>query len=129
MLLKVSLIQIFCSRLVFINWLQNHLIPCPFKYLTGIDCPGCGFQRSVIALIRGDLYKSLALYPATIPLILLSVYLVIDKFLKLDIDKFLKLDNSKSIVKKTLFMFVGGIILVSYFIKMWSIYEHYKASA
>jgi len=121
MLLKVSLIQIFCSRLVFISWLQNHLIPCPFKYLTGIDCPGCGFQRSVIALIRGDLYKSLALYPATIPLILLSAYLIIDKFFTLD--------NSKSIVKKTLFMLVGSIILVSYFIKMWSIYEHYKASA
>lgn len=121
MLLKVTTIQIFCSRLSFFSWLQNHLLPCPFKYLTGIDCPGCGFQRSVIALIRGDLYKSLALYPATIPLILLSAYLVIDKFFKLD--------NSKSIVKKTLFMFVGSIILVSYFIKMWSIYEHYKASA
>jgi hypothetical protein len=25
--------QIFCSQFGFIHWLQNHLIPCPFKYL------------------------------------------------------------------------------------------------
>jgi hypothetical protein len=121
MLLKVITIKIFCSRLVFINWLQNHLLPCPFKYLTGIDCPGCGFQRSVLALIRGDLHKSLTLYPAAIPLILLSIYLILDKYFKLD--------NSKNAVKKILFMIVGGIILTSYFIKMWTMIDRYKLSA
>src|SRR5882762_1916714 len=117
MLLKITTIKIFCSQLCFFSWLQNHLLPCPFKYLTGIDCPGCGFQRSVIALIRGDLHKSLTLYPATIPLILLSTYLVLDKFFKLD--------TSRDIIKKSAFMLIGGIILASYCIKMWSIYEHY----
>jgi len=121
MLLKITTIKIFCSQLCFFSWLQNHLLPCPFKYLTGLDCPGCGFQRSVIALINGDLHKSLGLYPAAIPLILLSVYLIFDKYFKLD--------NSKSIVKKTLFMVVGGIILASYCIKMWGLFSHYKASA
>jgi hypothetical protein len=121
MLLKVDVIQVFCSRLNFINWLQNHLIPCPFKYLTGLDCPGCGFQRSMLALIHGDLHKSVALYPAAIPLISLSIYLIFDKYFKLD--------NSKNIVKKTLFMIVGGIILTSYCIKMWGLFSHYKASA
>ena len=121
MLLMVSAIQIFCSRLVFINWLQNHLLPCPFKYLTGIDCPGCGFQRSVIALAQGNLHKSLMLYPATIPLLLFFIYGIADRLFKLD--------TSKSLIKKSAFMLIGSIILISYCIKMWDIYQHYKISA
>jgi len=121
MLLSVNAIPIFCSRLTFISWLQNHLIPCPFKYLTGIDCPGCGFQRSVIALMHGDLNKSLSLYPAAIPLILLSIYVAADGFFKLD--------NSKNMLKKTLFMTVGLLIIGSYCYKMWHIYTLYKPSA
>jgi len=120
MILPYIPIQIFCSRLVFINWLQNHLLPCPFKYLTGIDCPGCGFQRSVMALIQGNFQKSLMLYPAAIPLLLFFAYGLADKFFKLD--------TSKNTIKKSLFVFTGAIILVSYGIKLWCLYGHYKAS-
>lgn len=28
--------------------------PCPVKALTGLDCPGCGSGRMVLALARGD---------------------------------------------------------------------------
>jgi len=121
MLVKLLNIQIFCSRLISISWLQNHLIPCPFKYLTGIDCPGCGFQRSIIALMQGNLYKSFALYPAAIPLLLFFVYGLADKYFQLD--------NSKSIIKKTGFIIIGSIILISYTIKMWGVFEHYSISA
>jgi hypothetical protein len=114
-------LQVFCSRLLFINWLQNHLIPCPFKYLTGIDCPGCGFQRAVIELFRGDFHKSFSIYPPAIPLLIFFAYGIFDGFFKLD--------NKKSIIKKSLFMLVGTIVLVSYSLKMWEIYAHYKASA
>lgn len=27
---------------------------CPFKAITGIDCPGCGMTRAMISLIAGD---------------------------------------------------------------------------
>jgi len=46
------------------------LIPCPFKYLTSLDCPGCGFQRAVIALLQGNFVESIHLYPPTIPFLL-----------------------------------------------------------
>jgi hypothetical protein len=121
MVLQFIQLQIFCSRLVFINWLQNHLLPCPFKYLTGIDCPGCGFQRSVMALIQGNLYKSFQLYPAAIPLLLFFAYGLADKFFKLD--------TAKNTFKKTFFVVTGVIILVSYGIKMWGLCSHYEASA
>ncbi|MFI5139848.1 MAG: DUF2752 domain-containing protein [Sphingobacteriales bacterium] len=120
MLLNYIPLQLFCSRLVFINWLQNHLIPCPFKYLTGIDCPGCGFQRSVLALFQGDLHKSFTLYPPTIPLLLFFTYGLADKYLKLD--------NSKNTLKKTLFVINGTIVLVSYSIKILHLYAHYTIS-
>lgn len=40
--------------------LRGHLSPgCPFRTLTGLDCPGCGGTRALFALTQGDL--SLAL--------------------------------------------------------------------
>ncbi|MDR6942879.1 DUF2752 domain-containing protein [Mucilaginibacter pocheonensis] len=114
-------LQLFCSQPGFIHWLQNHLIPCPFKYLTGLDCPGCGFQRSVIALIQGNVHQSFSLYPPAIPLLLFFTYGIADGYLKLDTSKF--------VVKKTLFIITGSIVLVSYGIKVWGLYTHYKTSA
>jgi Protein of unknown function (DUF2752) len=46
-----------------VNWLQQHLLPCPFRARFGFDCPGCGFQRSVLALLKGDIAASWQFYP------------------------------------------------------------------
>jgi hypothetical protein len=97
----------------FFSWLQQHLIPCPFKKLTGIDCPGCGFQRSLIALCKGDLAGSIHLYPATIPILFTALFVF--TAMKLNWDK-------GHIVKKTLYMLTGGLILVTY---AWKIYHRY----
>lgn len=32
----------------------NLLPKCPFNWLTGLDCPGCGATRMVHALLHGD---------------------------------------------------------------------------
>ncbi|MBV8390584.1 MAG: DUF2752 domain-containing protein [Mucilaginibacter sp.] len=109
------MIQCSCCQLLFIQWLQEHLLPCPFKYFTGIDCPGCGFQRSVIALVQGDLHKSFGMYPPAIPLLLFFAYGILDyRF---------KLDTKNEIIKKTAYMIVGTIIMVSYCIKMYGLYK------
>lgn len=109
----MALNYISCS-LLFVNWLQDHLIPCPFKYLTGIDCPGCGFQRAVIALFKGNFHQSFALYPPAIPIIITAIWWLTDAFCQLD--------NKKATVKKSLFMITGSVILVSYLIKMFTVY-------
>jgi hypothetical protein len=96
------------------NWLQNHLIPCPFKKLTGIDCPGCGFQRSVIALVKGNLSDSFHFYPATIPFLLTILFVLFSCKLHAD---------NKHIIKKTLYMITGSVIIVSYVIKMYGLYR------
>jgi hypothetical protein len=96
-----------------INWLQHHLLPCPFKYLTGIDCPGCGFQRAVIALVQGDLRKSFTGYPPAIPLLIFFMYEIISQFFKLN--------DQKGIVKKSMVIIVCTIVLVNYRYKIWPI--------
>jgi hypothetical protein len=58
----------------FIRWMEEHMLSCPSKKYLHIECPGCGFQRSFIALMQGDLYTSLALYPATIPILIMIVF-------------------------------------------------------
>ena len=68
--------MIFCLLTYsgFTQWLQDNMFSCPSKKYLHIECPGCGFQRSCIALLNGHLQNSLLLYPATIPLLLLLVF-------------------------------------------------------
>ena len=68
--MKFYLILLLFANNLF-TWLSNHMLPCVFKKITGYNCPGCGIQRSVLALLKGNLYQSFMLYPATIPLIIL----------------------------------------------------------
>ena len=103
---------IFCSLLELIHWLQNHLLTCPFKAITGLDCPGCGFQRSVIALVQGNWSQSFHLYAATIPLLITASIFATDRKLKFD---------RKDTYKKGLSIFTGIIILGSYLIKMYAL--------
>lgn len=112
MLVNFTILQISRSRQLSVSWLQNHLLPCPFKYITGIECPGCGFQRSVIALIQGKLHQSLQLYPAAIPLLIFFTYGFADKRFNLD--------TPENTIKKTVAVLMGIMILGSYVIKLWS---------
>lgn len=59
------------------KWLQQHQLTCPLKKYLGITCPGCGMQRSFIALLNGDIKSSFMLHPVTIPLIAFFLYAVL----------------------------------------------------
>ncbi|MFD0750493.1 DUF2752 domain-containing protein [Mucilaginibacter calamicampi] len=113
MVIVSAIINISRSQPLFISWLRDHLLPCPFKYFTGLDCPGCGFQRSVLALMQGNLSESFRLYPATIPLLLFIIYTLADRFFKLD--------TEKGLLKKSFFVIVGWLVLISYGFKLWHI--------
>ncbi|WP_425607784.1 DUF2752 domain-containing protein [Pinibacter soli] len=53
------------------------MLTCPSKKFLHIDCPGCGLQRSVIAMLKGDAIESFYLYPATVPLFLTIILLLL----------------------------------------------------
>ena len=92
-----------------IDWLEHHLLKCPYKTLTGIDCPGCGIQRSFLELLRGHFQESFSLYPALIP--------VIFTFIFLGLHLKYKYNNGAKIVQWG-FIFSCTIILVSYIFKV-----------
>lgn len=50
------------------------MLDCHWKKHFGIECFGCGFQRSIELLFEGNFLDSLAMFPATIPLLLTFGY-------------------------------------------------------
>ena len=95
-----------------IEWLKNHLLTCPSKYFFHIDCPGCGLQRSFVALVEGDLVKSLQLYPATIPILFCFIFTAMHLVFKYK--------YGPEIIKSA-FVFTSLVIVISYFYKIVSL--------
>lgn len=56
---------------------------CPFRWLTGICCPGCGMTRAVISLLRLDFRQAFYYYPLVflVPLVFV-LYLLRKHFSK-----------------------------------------------
>ncbi len=96
--------------LEYVSRLYAWLLPCPIKAITGIDCPGCGFQRSLLALLQGHWYESYQLYPPTVPLLMLLVYIVLKSILGFD---------KRGIVMKLLAIVCGWFVLGVYVMKLW----------
>lgn len=60
--------------------LEDYMLPCMNKKLFGFDCPGCGLQRSVIHLIKGEFGAAFEMYPAIYPIIFLFAFLFLNRF-------------------------------------------------
>lgn len=99
----------------FLDQADNFFLPCPVKYLTGFDCPGCGFQRSFLALIQGNMVESFRLYPPTVPLLITFIVGLSANYLSKG--------NSDKLIK-ILYLITGSIITISYFFKLFSPHIH-----
>ncbi|MBR5655329.1 MAG: DUF2752 domain-containing protein [Prevotella sp.] len=54
------LLVVVLAVLTLVDPAQSIWIPkCPVKLLTGLQCPGCGFQRAAHALMHGDVLGAL----------------------------------------------------------------------
>ena len=96
-----------------LSWLENHFLPCAYHQLFDIECPFCGSQRALIALLNGNVAESLKLYPALIPTLVLITALLIQILFKLRYGwKLVR------IMLKADF----AIIMISYFFKLLHIY-------
>ncbi|MDR2824678.1 MAG: DUF2752 domain-containing protein [Prevotellaceae bacterium] len=85
------------------------MLTCPSKYFTGIDCPGCGFQRSVAALFEGRFLESITLYPATLPFIFCLIFTLLH--LKFDF-------KHGATIIKYLFIFYISVVIIFYIYKI-----------
>lgn len=92
-----------------IDWLSNHMLSCPMKASTGIDCPGCGMQRAIIKLLEGDLQGSLQMNPSALPILFMLIFLMLHL-------KFQFKHGAKIIT--VLFILSTTIIIVNYIVKL-----------
>ncbi len=60
---------------IALEWLEKIMIPCFFKAIFHIDCPGCGLQRSMFLLLKGDLAGGINMYWATVPIVFMFIVL------------------------------------------------------
>lgn len=91
-----------------VNWLENNLLACPYKKYFGMDCFGCGMQRSFIALLKGEFALSFYLYPALVPMILMFLFLIIHLIFKFE---------KGGTWLKYWFIFVVSIVLINFVLK------------
>ncbi len=91
------------------------MLPCLNKKLFGIDCLGCGLQRSVMLLLQGEFQAAFYMYPAVYPLILLLVFMISRFWILLKYDKHIRI---------LLITITVITIIISYLFKMKVIHIH-----
>lgn len=69
--------------MVFVLHIEEYMLPCFTKKIFGVDCPGCGLQRSMAFLLKGDFASAFEMYPAIFTIILLLGFLLADTFFKI----------------------------------------------
>jgi hypothetical protein len=89
------------------------MLPCSWKENFGVECPSCGAQRSFFELISGDIWASIQLFPALVPLILAIISAVLHLIFPKRIP-----------VKWTVFLFIltGFLMLASWMYKLITTY-------
>lgn len=85
------------------------MLTCPSKKLLHIDCPGCGLQRSFVALLKGEFVQSFQIYPATVPMLFMFGYLTGHLIFKFN-------NGARNLT--FLFLFCSGIIFINYIYKV-----------
>lgn len=59
---------------------EEFMLPCLNKQLLGLECMGCGMQRSLALLFQGEFVAALYMYPAIYTLILLISFALLNSF-------------------------------------------------
>ncbi|WP_232304855.1 DUF2752 domain-containing protein [Maribacter thermophilus] len=73
-----------------------------------MDCPGCGLQRSLLFLVRGEFVSAFKMYPAIYPMLLLFMFLLISK------STHIKYSN---LITNVLMVTTVGTVLINYILK------------
>lgn len=78
-LIKIALIVVILGGLFSIYHFFNpathsYFIPCPFNYLTGYHCPGCGSQRAIHQLLHFNILAAFRLNPLMVISLPLIIY-------------------------------------------------------
>lgn len=83
-------------------------IPCPFRLATGLQCPGCGISRMLMALARLDFA---AAFHAN-PVILLTGPILLFFLIRSDVDY---VRTGKSSVNRYQFVWIAELVILLVF--------------
>ncbi len=88
--------------------LEDFMLPCLTKKIFGIDCLGCGMQRSALLFVKGDFSAAFYMYPAIFTLIVLFFFTILHLIYKFK--------NGHAVI---LGLFITNIIIIltNYFLK------------
>ncbi len=88
-ILKLSLIAIICiiafAAAYFIIVYTGYGLICPFHFLTGLNCPGCGNTRAVINILQFKFLKGLSynyLFPLEAFYMLRLLFISVKSYIK-----------------------------------------------
>lgn len=70
---------------------EDYMLPCLNKKLLGIECFGCGFQRSLLLVFQGEFVAAFKMYPAIYTLMLFALFLILNLFFKFKFAEKIKL--------------------------------------
>ena len=96
--------------LILIKGIEDYMLPCLNKKLFGFECMGCGLQRSLALLIKGEFISAFFMYPAIYTLIALIGFIVVNSFKNFK--------NGNKIITILAILNVV-IIIVSYLLKLY----------
>ena len=82
---------------------------CFYKKYFGIECPGCGMQRSFIELLKGNIFESIKLYPALLPIIFTFIFLILHLTFKY---------KNGALILKISFIFTALLMIIAYIVKL-----------
>lgn len=85
------------------------MLPCLSKTFFGLECLGCGFQRSFLLLINGDFIDAFKMYPA--------VYTLLGLFIFIMINLKVKFKHSKKIISRLAYLNLS-IMIINYLVKI-----------
>lgn len=94
---------------VVLIYITDFRIPCPFRYVTGLDCPGCGVSRVILSYLKLDFKTAFYTNPViTVILPILFVDFIYHKY------HYVVHDNKKDFNKLeniVLYIMIGALIL------------------
>lgn len=88
---------------------EQYLLTCPSKQFLYLDCPGCGLQRSLLALFRGELAASWNLYPPTLFILFTLSFLLLHLIFNF---------KQGAYILKILFIITVAVMTISYIYKI-----------
>jgi len=93
-----------------LSFLEKNMLSCQWKEQFDVECMGCGMQRSIIHLLKGEFVEAFYMYPAIYTLITMFSFLILHlKF---------SFKNGHRIL---LYLFITNIVIMlsNYFFKIF----------